>query len=371
MNMMMGFFTRFTMPFLLTLLAITGLLSACTSDLTAGAGNDQAKSSLDDLTLDSKPLIAQRADPWVYRAENGHYYFIATSPKFDKIAMRSADTVRGLANAPETVIWRKHDTGARGANIWAPELHRIDGVWYIYFAAAPAEKPWLIRMQVLANASADPLQGQWQELGPVENQRDAFSLDATEFAHNGKHYLIWAQKDPEETLNSALYIAELTSPTELGGKQIEISRPELSWETVGYKVNEGAAVLIKNGKVFVTYSASATDHNYAMGLLWADENADLLDAAAWHKSPQPVFYTNAALKRFGPGHNSFTLAEDGKTTLMVYHARDYRELKGTPLTDINRHTYVRKLLWDKDGMPDFAQSLSDAETFAGDAQSHE
>ena len=309
------------------------------------------------------PLVAQRADPWVYRQDNGQYFFIATSPAFDQIEMRQANSLRGLADAEPQVVWRKHASGEMGANIWAPELHRIDGTWYIYFAAGEAEQPWLIRMYVLANTSANPLEGEWQELGRIKTRRDSFSLDATHFAHRGKHYLIWAQKDPEEKFNSALYLAEIKSPTELHEREVMLTQPELPWEVIGYKVNEGAAVLIRNNKIFVTYSASATDHNYAMGLLWADVDADLLDPASWHKSTQPVFFTQEALQRFGPGHNSFTLADDGKTDVMIYHARDYRELNGTPLTDPNRHTYMRRLLWDEKGMPYFGQDLRDAETW--------
>lgn len=315
------------------------------------------------LATDGGPLIPQRADPWIHRADDGQYFFIATSPEFDRIELRTATSIRGLADADAKVIWRKHAQGVMGANIWAPELHRIDDVWYIHFAAGEAEQPWLIRMFVLANPAANPMDGEWQELGKIETAHDSFALDATHFEHRGKRYLIWAQKDIEEKFNSLLYIATMSSPTELDDNAVVLTQPEFPWETVGYKVNEGAAVLIRNNKIFVTYSASATDHNYAMGLLWADVDADLLDPASWHKSPDPVFFTNESLKRFGPGHNSFTVAEDGKTDLLIYHARDYRDLQGTPLTDPNRHTYVRKLLWDDNGMPDFAQSLSDAETF--------
>ena len=75
-----------------------------------------------------------------------------------------------------------------------------------------------------------------------------------------------------------------------------ITNPELPWERIGYNVNEGPAVLKHGGKIFVTYSASATDHNYCVGLLWADENADLLDINSWHKSQEPVFFTNDSLK---------------------------------------------------------------------------
>ncbi len=304
-------------------------------------------------------FIAQRADPFIHRTPDGHYYFIATAPEFDRIELRSANSLTGLKTADAKTVWRKHETGVMGANIWAPELHHFDNTWYIYFAAANAEKPFLIRMYVLANRNADPMQGEWEELGKVQTARDSFSLDATSFEHNGQRYLVWAQKDPEEKLNSALYISTLVTPTQVGDVEVEISRPELDWEVQGYKVNEGAAVIIRNGKIFISYSASATDHRYAMGLLWADVDANLLDATSWHKLPQPIFNTNEQLKRYGPGHNSFTLADDGQTDILVYHARDYLELQGTPLTDPNRHTYIRRLEWTSEGFPDFGQNKPD------------
>ena len=304
-------------------------------------------------------LIARRADPWIHRHDDGYYYFIATVPEFDRIELRRAPTIDGLADADATVIWRKHASGAQGANIWAPELHRIDGAWYVYFAAGEAEDPWRIRMYALRNAAANPMQGRWEEMGRIRTPHDTFALDATSFVHKGQRYLLWAQADPERSYNSALLLAPMDSPTRIGAPVVILSRPELDWETIGYRVNEGAAVLQKNGRVFVTYSASATDHNYAMGLLWADADADLLDPDAWHKSPQPVFRTSERLRRFGPGHNSFTVAEDGVTDLMVYHARDARDLEGGALGDPNRHTRVRVLHWHADGMPDFRQDEAD------------
>lgn len=304
-------------------------------------------------------FIPQRADPFIHRTPNGRYYFIATAPEFDRIEMRAADSLGDLKTAEAKTVWRKRSTGAMGANIWAPELHYFNNTWYIYFAAGDAEQPWLIRMYVLANESADPLTGEWKELGRVKTARDSFALDATSFEHKGQRYLVWAQKDPEEKLNSALYIAKLISPTQVGDVEVEITRPQLDWEIQGYKVNEGAAVIVRNGKIFISYSASATDHRYAMGLLWADADSDLLDASSWHKLPEPIFSTNEALKRYGPGHNSFTLADDGQTDIMVYHARDYLELQGTPLTDPNRHTYIRRLNWTSEGFPDFGQDQPD------------
>jgi GH43 family beta-xylosidase len=309
----------------------------------------------------NNPLALQRADPFVTKAADGTYYFIATVPEYDRIEIRSSKTINGIKDAQPVVIWRKHDKGIMGNHIWAPELHRIDGKWYIYFAAGSAEEKWKIRKYALSNPSEDPTKGEWKEEGEIVSKPDIFTLDATTFELNGQRYFIWVDRASDKVVNTGLFIAKMTSPTTLGDKQVVITQPDYPWEMHKYKVNEGPAVLVRNGKVFVTFSASATDATYCIGLLWAEVGSDLLDTASWHKLPEPVFYTNEALKRFGPGHNSFTVAEDGKTDIMIYHARDYKEIKGESLYDPNRSTRARVLKWTKDGMPDFGQDLDDNE----------
>ncbi|MDP4270195.1 MAG: glycoside hydrolase family 43 protein [Bacteroidota bacterium] len=309
----------------------------------------------------NNPLVEQRADPFMTKAADGTYYFIATVPEYDRIEIRKSKTINGIKTAQPVVIWRKHDKGPMGNHIWAPELHRIDGKWYIYFAAGSAENKWSIHKYALSNPSTDPTKGEWKEEGQIVSKKDIFSLDATTFSHKGQRYMIWVDRASANGDNTSLFIAKMTSPTTLDDKQVVITQPEYEWEMHKYKVNEGPAVLIRNGKVFVAFSASATDATYCIGLLWAEEGADLLDPASWHKFDKPVFFTNEKLKRFGPGHNSFTVAEDGKTDVMIYHARDYKEIKGESLYDPNRHTRARVLRWTKDGMPDFGQDLDDNE----------
>jgi len=305
------------------------------------------------------PIVVQRADPQIIQHKDGCYTFIGTSPAFDQIALRQACKLNDLKLHEEKVIWKKRDEGAMSANIWAPELHNINGAWYIYFAAGDKAQPFSIRMYVLENKHSNPMQGEWSVKGKIDTGLDTFSLDATVYNHNDKHYLIWAQQNKARSYNSALWIAELADPVTLATKPVIISEPTLDWEVQGYKVNEGAALIRHQNKIFMTYSASATDHRYAMGLLWADADSDLLDPASWTKSQQPVFETDGTLGRYGPGHNSFVKSDDGTTDLMIYHSRDYKELKGTPLTDPNRHARARVIVWDENGFPDFRPLLTD------------
>ncbi|MEJ6952273.1 glycoside hydrolase family 43 protein [Natronospora cellulosivora (SeqCode)] len=304
-----------------------------------------------DSTEYRNPLIEQRADPFIYKHSDGFYYFTASVPEYDRIILRKSKTINGLAEAEEKVIWTKHSKGEMGAHIWAPEIHYIDGKWYIYFAAGGAEDVWAIRQYVLECSDADPLNGNWVEKGKIKMNFEEFTLDATSFEHNGEQYLVWAQKYENQ---SNLYIAKMSNPWTIEGEQVLISSPEYDWERIGHFVNEGPAVIKRNGKIFLAYSASATDHNYCMGLLTADEDSDLLHPDSWTKNPEPVYTTNPEIGEYGPGHNSFTVAEDGETDLLVYHARPYKELQGSPLSDPNRHARVKVLDWNPDGTPKFA-----------------
>lgn len=304
----------------------------------------------------ANPLIEQRADPWCFRHSDGYYYFTATCPEYDRIELRRADTVAGLAETEAKVIWRKHDKGIMGHHIWAPEIHYIDGKWYIYFAAGRAEEVWAIRIYVLECDAANPLEGRWTEKGQIKTKWESFSLDATTFEHRGTRYLVWTQKEPE-VRGTNLYIAKMDSPWSITGRQTMITKPEYPWEKKLYWVNEGPAALIRNGRVFISYSASGTNHNYCMGLLSADEDADLLDPNSWKKSSTPVFKSSEANSQYGPGHNSFTVAEDGRTDLLVYHARNYKKIQGDPLRNPDRHTRVQAFGWNPDGTPDFDEPV--------------
>ncbi|MNV57600.1 Extracellular exo-alpha-(1-_5)-L-arabinofuranosidase precursor [compost metagenome] len=215
-------------------------------------------------------------------------------------------------------------------------------------------------MFALENASANPLEGTWVEKGQMKTAWESFALDATTFQHKGKLYYVWAQKDLKIEGNSNLYISEMSNPWTLTGPQTMIATPEHDWEIIGYKVNEGAAVLKRNGRIFISFSASATDFNYCMGLLVADEDSKLLEAASWTKLPNPVFQTNEENGQFGPGHNSFTVNENGEDVL-IYHCRNYKEITGDPLYDPNRHTRAQVFHWNEDGTPNFGVPVKDAQ----------
>ncbi len=127
---------------------------------------------------------------------------------------------------------------------------------------------------------------------------------------------------------------------QIEGKPVLPGKPEHGCETVGLRLDERPSVLRRNGRIFISYSASATDHNHAMGLLWAVPHAGLPGPGSWTKSAQPVLRTCYDHGVDGPGHNGFTHAEDDDTVMLVFS---------------DRHTFVKPLRRDEQGMPVFGR----------------
>ncbi len=306
------------------------------------------------MTKTKEPLILQRADPHILLADDGFYYFTASVPEYDRIELRRARTIPQLRSAEPRVIWRHHASGPMSKYIWAPECHQVDGAWMIYFAADGAEPDdkgvFNHRIYALRNENADPFTGAFAECGPIDTGWQSFALDSTTFALNGTRYFVWAQRDYAIPGNSNLYIARMESATRLNLPAVMLSRPEYDWECQGFLVNEGPSVLVHDGRVFLTYSGSATDERYAMGLLEASADADLLNPVSWRKSETPILATDPELGIYGPGHNSFTKDENG-ADLMVFHARPYPGFVGTPLSDPNRNAFVWPVVYGADGRP--------------------
>ncbi|WP_374940280.1 family 43 glycosylhydrolase [Pedomonas mirosovicensis] len=209
------------------------------------------------------PLVQQRADAQIFRHTDGNYYMTASVPEYDRLIIRRSPTLAGLGTAEEVVVWHRPTEGKMGGHIWAPELHEIDGRWYMYFAAGNAgQRPgdvFEIRTYVLQGPSGDAFKGEWSVLGELETPWDSFNLDSTVFEHKGVRYICWAQREPGIDTNSNLYLAPLKTPTTLGAEPLRLTVPTLPWEIRGFKVAEAPAFLARNGKVFLTYSASATD----------------------------------------------------------------------------------------------------------------
>ena len=313
-------------------------------------------------------FIKDRADPFVTKGSNGWYYFTASYPMYgkydvegyDRVILRRAKTIDGLADAEEKVIWDEKESDTAFRFIWAPEIHEIGGKWYVLFAASGSENNvWDIDCHIIMCEGCDPYNDKWVDKGKFIGADDfsfrGFSLDMTHFECNGKHYVAWAQNGG----NSNVYLATIDpkAPNKTTCPAVLLTKPEYDWERVKIPVNEGPAAMIHNGRIFLAFSASATGPEYCIGLMYADENADLTDISNWTKLSTPLLTSEDLDGEYGPGYNSFVKDENGDW-VFVYHSRDEKCFRGEcgysqhdPLYDPCRSVRKRKVIWDENGFP--------------------
>jgi GH43 family beta-xylosidase len=247
-------------------------------------------------------------------------------------------------------VWRPAEGKPWSKHLWAPELHRLGGRWYIYVAADDGRNE-NHRMYCLRARTADP-GGPYELAGKVAAPSDRWAIDATVLVMERRMYFVWSGWEGGRNVRQSLYIAPMSDPRTISGRRVLISKPEHDWELVGRPmINEGPTALQRNGRTFIIYSASGSwTDSYCLGMLEL-VGPEPLDPASWKKHPAPVFGPTAGV--FGPGHASFTTSPDGKEPWIVYHAA---KRKGSGW---DRNVRMQRFAWDEDGLPRFGYPVSE------------
>lgn len=294
-------------------------------------------------------IMQDGADPWVYKHTDGYYYFTKTTG-VNVTIWKSADLTT-LDTGSKKVI----TTG--GHNIWAPELHYVNGAWYIYYAMDDGDNA-NHRMYVMENTSADPTQGFWKQKGQITDETNRWAIDGTVLQVEDELYFIWSGWEEDINIRQNLYIAHMSDPWTIDSERVEIARPVHSWETNhSPNVNEGAQVIIKNGVINLVYSASGSwTNDYCLGLMTAEVGSDLLNPASWQKRDEPIFKSANGI--FGPGHHSFTTSPDGAEDWIVYHSAKFDN------SGWNREVRAQKFTWNEDNTPQLGEPVDPNQTIS-------
>jgi GH43 family beta-xylosidase len=285
------------------------------------------------------------ADPWI-AVHNGEYYLIATSWT-SVLTIRRSPTLAGLATAPSVVVWSDADA-SRCCNIWAPELHRFNGRWYLYYTAGRNTSDYIPtqRLHVLESAGDDPLGPYTYKNRLYDASADNAFIDGSVLALNGRQYLLGSTLGNPQVMS----IMAMTNPYTVTGRKVTLSTPTYGWERQGGTVNEAPVALQHGGRTFIVYSASAcSGPDYKLGLLTYRGSGDPMSTGSWAKAPNPVFSRSDANGVYAPGHNGFFTSPDGTESWIVYHANS----SASGACDNNRTTRAQKFTWNADGTPNF------------------
>jgi GH43 family beta-xylosidase len=294
------------------------------------------------------PLLPKPSqDPWVTFCD-GIYHSLNTDGRI--LWLRRCANVRELYRQHPVPVWTAPPHGSHAKHLWAPELHFLEGKWFIYYAADNGHNR-NHRLWVLEAEGADAV-GPFRHRGML--QTGTWAIDATILRDDrGDLFMLWsgwagAHRGPQN-----LYISRMDSPTTLRGPRTQLAEPLEPWERCGAPVCEGPAVLQRNGLTCVVYSAGASWlADSCLGLL-VNRDGNLLNPASWEKKG-PVFSRTKDV--WGIGHCSFVATHDDDP-LMFYHAK----------TRLNhgwrdRNVRAQHFTWGADGLPCFGAPVPIAST---------
>lgn len=313
------------------------------------------------------PLTEGYGDPVIFRWEE-KWYYIATNDNLDDIGLyvREADTVEGLfeKGIEEHLILPYDEERELIQTFWAPEFHVIGGELYILFAVSG--KKWGPQCHLMKFKKGGSLINpeSWEDPVRVLKKDGSFlaqegiTLDMTYIKTPGCSYMVWSYREhimsPGDT-GSMLYIASVdeAEPWRLTSEPVLLTRPLFGWENVeGTINNEGPYAFVQDDMVYLAYSGGAANgYTYALGMLTACINDDLLDIKAWQKRKTPVLTFYSVEGEYGPGHNSFYRNEDGEL-MIAYHGE-------TSIESNLRCDGIRRVHFRKNGLPDFEMAPED------------
>ena len=303
----------------------------------------------------TNPVAPDGEDPWVTKHDGKYYYVFASGPGHlgeyssdPAVWVRGSESLIACFTEPLTAqAWKPEHGKPFSQELWAPELHWIDGAWYIYVAADDGKNE-NHRMHVLRRKNADP-RGPFEHLGEMKLPGDKWAIDATVFTIGEQLYCVWSGWPGNENKVQNLYICKMSDPVTPVGERVMISAPELPWEKIPDVpnlplINEGPTGFQLGEKTFITYAASGSwSDAYCIGMLELT-GKDPMNAASWTKHDKPLLATGHGT--IAPGHSTLVKSPDDKEWWLVFHTAK------RPGAGWDRQVNIRKVTIDeKTGSP--------------------
>ena len=298
--------------------------------------------------------IGSLADPFITYID-GYYYYTGTTG--GDVSLKRAKTLEGLKQTNLQKIFGPGRPGAQQGNYWAPELFRLNGIWYIYYSASQqGDDIKTMRTYVLENTTNDPMNpSNWNFKSKIYSSGvDYWAIDGTVLEVRGELYFLWSGVDSFSNFINVdkpqrNYISKMKNPWTLTGARILLTSPPGVF--TGNNVNEAPEILHKNGKIYMVYSSDfCGSPNYHLEMISIDDTKNPLTASNW-KSHGTVFSSNINNNSYGTGHHSFFKSPDGTEDWIAYHATP----KSTGDCSNTRTSRAKKISFNNEGVPQFGR----------------
>ena len=271
--------------------------------------------------------------------KDGYYYGCHTTG--GDVRIYKSATLQDIFNSESKSVW-----GGK-PDIWAPEIHYLEGKWYIYTTYNTGD--FWFNTIILESNTQDPFDG-----FTLKAQLDELSntIDASVWQDpvNGQIYMPYSKMDGTSGMQE-IWITKMSNPYTPEGNPVRLSYPQFSWEKQPYGVNEGPAFLLYGDKLHIVYSASQCHYeNYCLGLLTADVGSDYLLPSSWVKSNEPVFQKFPGNDAYAVGHHSCVQTPGGEWWL-VYHGKYNHNKNGFAPRDARMQAFYFKDDYPVFGIP--------------------
>ena len=292
----------------------------------------------------TNPLY-QGEDPWVIR--HGDSYYVCTSGPVDPTAVYVSKSPSLIERGEKVKVWEDAENYRR---VFAPELHFIQGKWYIYFCADVKSEDWKHMAVVLEANTSNPLDGFTNKgvLFTGDEHGNAQANDITVVTFKEQLYAFWGSLADKHVEGAVM--APMASPTSITAHRREIGLHA-----------EGPRAIVHGDQLIMTGATGGfASKNYALTALVYTADAGPIDEKASWKDLGPLFESTADV--WGPSRASFTVSADGSENWMMYHSKVFN-------ADDNgvREVNIKEFTFKEDGTPDFGTPPGPSEFLASPA----
>ena len=268
----------------------------------------------------------------------GTYYLYSTGGT--KLSVRTSKNLKSWSSSKQIFALSQTSWGVE--KCWAPEVHKYNGKFYLFFCGTDSKGIFHGSVAV-----CDTPDGTFVPVTDQPLLNFSYSvIDLSLFVDDdGRTYIFYSKDCSTNKINgkkvSQSFGVEVSNDfTRLIGEPVLCSEPTQAWETVSGNTiwNEGPVVFKRNGTYYLLFSANYyQSKDYAVGYCTSDTVLGL-----YNKPKDSCILKGNGETITGSGHCNLLFI--GDEIYLTYHSHTV-----PPNTDHGRSLYIDKLIIEADG----------------------